>query len=59
MLDTFLNVDHQPTILRIETGSEEFKLPEFLKVVKEVTEDDQYKTKTMSKSDYHLPELIM
>jgi hypothetical protein len=42
MVDTFCNVDGSPQLLRIETMKQEkeIKIPPFVKVLKEVTEDN-------------------
>lgn len=48
MVDTFLNVKGFPfSILRIETTKEaqEIKIPPFVKVLREVTEEDIYETR--------------
>jgi len=41
MVDTFLNVDGTPSLLRIETTREEkhLQIPPFVNMLKEVTDD--------------------
>lgn len=50
MVETFCNVDGAPSLLRIETTKEEkeIKIPPFVKVLKEVTEDNSYASSTMA-----------
>ena len=42
IVETFLNCDNQPSLLRIETSKEqsELKIPSFVKILKEVTQND-------------------
>ncbi len=58
MVDTFLNVDGVPSIMRIETTKEaqQIKIPPFLKVLREVTEEKIYLSRTMSEHTYKMPE---
>jgi len=44
MVETFLNIDGQPSLLRIETSKErsEIQIPAFVQVLKEVTENNNY-----------------
>ena len=58
MVETFLNIEHNPSILRIETTSDtqKHKLPPFLKILREVTSEDEYETQTMAQIDYNMPE---
>jgi len=58
MVETFCNVDGSPSLLRIETTKQqgELKIPPFVKVLKEVTEENQYASSTMAKHDYKMPE---
>lgn len=51
MVETFLNVEGAPSLLRIETtkAGTEIKIPPFLKVLRDVTEDGQYASSTMAK----------
>lgn len=51
MVDTLMNVDGVPSLLRIETTKEEkeIKIPPFVKVLKEVTDDNQYASCTIAK----------
>jgi len=58
MIETFYNVDGAPSLLRIETTKQEkeIKIPPFVKVLKEVTEDNNYASSTMAKHNYKMPE---
>lgn len=58
MVDTFCNVDGAPSLLRIETMKQEkeLKIPPFVKVLKEVTEDNNYASSSMAKQNYKMPE---
>ncbi len=58
MVDTFCNVDGSPSLLRIETTKQEkeIKIPPFVKVLKEVTEDTTYSSRSMAKSTWKMPE---
>ena len=58
MVETFLNIEHNPSILRIETTNEtkKNKLPPFLNILREVTSEDEYETQTMAQIDYSMPE---
>ena len=58
MVETFVNVDGAPSLLRIETTKEvkEIKIPPFVKVLKEVTEENLYASSTMSRVGYKMPE---
>ena len=58
MVETFLNLPNSPSILRVETTSEskKMKLPPFLDILREVTNDDNYETWCMANRDYSMPE---
>ena len=58
MVETFLNIEHNPSILRIETTNEtkKNKLPPFVKILREVTSEDEYETQTMASIGYNMPE---
>lgn len=58
MVETFCNVDGAPSLLRIETTKEEkeLKIPPFVKVLREVTEDNNYASSAMAKHNYKMPE---
>jgi hypothetical protein len=58
MVESFCNVDGIPSLLRIETTKEEkeIKIPPFVKVLKEVTEDNSYASSVMAKHNYKMPE---
>lgn len=51
MVDTFLNIDGCPSLLRIETTKEgkNIMIPPFVKVIKEVTDDKFYASSNMVK----------
>ncbi len=51
MVETFCNVDGSPDLLRIETTKEgkEIKIPPFVRVLKDVTEDNKYASSTMAR----------
>ena len=57
MLETFLNIEPYPSILRVETTKQttEKKLPPFLQVVREVTGMKEYETWFMANKDYQMP----
>ena len=50
MVETFNNMKHFPSVLRVENTSEESKtkLPPFLKIIREVTQDNNYETWCMA-----------
>jgi CYTH domain-containing protein len=52
-----MNVDGQPSLLRIETTKEhaQIEIPAFLDVIKEVTHDKSYVGSKMAENDYKLP----
>ena len=59
MVDTFLNVKGFPfSIMRIETTKEaqQIKIPPFVWVLREVTEEDVYETRQISDLKYVMPE---
>ena len=58
MVETFVNVDGQPTLLRIETTKEhkELSIPSFVDVIREVTHDKDYVSSKMAEGVYKLPE---
>lgn len=59
MVDTFLNVKSFPfSIMRIETTREaqQIKIPPFVKVLREVTEEEIYETRQISDQKYQMPE---
>ena len=57
MVDTFCNVDGAPSLLRIDTTKQEkeIKIPPFVKVLKEVTADRFYSSRSMAMADYKMP----
>ena len=52
-----MNIDDQPSLLRIETSKEhkELSIPSFLEIVREVTMDKNYVGITMSDTDWKMP----
>jgi len=58
IVETFLNIDHQPSVLRIETSKEqsELKIPSFVKILKEVTSNNEYAGSTMARIGWKMPE---
>jgi len=58
IVETFLNVDQQPSLLRLETSNEQSKMqmPKFIKVLREVTMDEQYSRNELCKSGWKMPE---
>ena len=58
MVESFCNVDGAPSLLRIETTKEgkEIKIPPFVRVLKDVTEDSRYASSTMARHNYKMPE---
>lgn len=58
MVDTFLNVEGTPSIMRIETTKEaqQIMIPPFVRVLREVTEELHYETRTMADENYKLQE---
>lgn len=59
MIESFTNIDGTPSILRIETtgeGRKTIQIPPFLKVLRDVTGESEYKTSNMSDLDYKMPE---
>jgi len=58
MVETLLNVDQQPSLLRIETSKtqSDLAIPNFVKVLREVTSDDRYAAGTISKIGWKMPE---
>lgn len=57
MVETFLNTEPFPSILRVETTAQNSgkKLPPFLNVVREVTGEKSYETWFMANKDYQMP----
>ena len=57
-METFLNVDNQPSILRIDTSTEhkDLNIPSFLDVIREVTHDDNYHSSHMASANHKMPE---
>lgn len=57
LVESYANVDGQPSILRIETTTEgqKFAIPPFLHVLREVTDDPFYETSNMADIKYKMP----
>ena len=57
MVETILNVDQQVSLLRLETSKQhsELKIPSFVKVLKEVTQDDNYASGSIAKVGWKMP----
>lgn len=57
MLETFMNIEPNVSILRVETTmqSASKKLPPYLKIVREVTGEQDYETWNMANMDYKMP----
>ena len=51
MVETLLNVDWQPSLLRVETSKAhgDLQIPAFVKVLREVTQDDSYASGSIAK----------
>lgn len=51
MVETLLNVDQQPSLLRAETSKAhaDLQIPDFVKVLREVTQDDHYASGSIAK----------
>lgn len=59
IVETFKNLEpYFPSILRVEMTNEssKTKLPTYLKVLREVTGEDNYETWQMAKVEYQMPE---
>ena len=57
IIDTFVNVDGAPSLLRIETEKEkdQVEIPDFIHTIREVTDEEQYSTYEMTNKSYILP----
>ena len=58
IVETIINVDHQPTFLRVETSkdSREIHIPDFVRVLKEVTTEDIYASGSIAKIGWKMPD---
>lgn len=58
IVETFLNIEPHPSVMRIEASSDssKIKLPPFLDVIREVTGEDAYTTSFMADLNYQMPE---
>ena len=54
MVESFTNVDGQPSFLRVETTKENkaVKIPPFVNILREVTNESAYETVNMARLDY-------
>lgn len=57
MVETLLNVDWQPSLLRVETSKAhgDLQIPAFVKVLREVTQDDSYASGSIAKIGWTMP----
>ena len=57
MVDTFVTIEGKPSILRIESnsGSGKADIPPFLRVLREITDEEVYESKLMAMHDYQMP----
>lgn len=56
MVDTFVTIEGKPSILRIESNSNSGKIiPPFLRVLREITDEEVYESKLMAHHDYQMP----
>ena len=57
MVETFLNIEPNPSILRVETTTEnqKTKLPPFLPIVREVTNEKEYETWFRARQEWSMP----
>jgi len=58
IVETLLNVDQQPSLLRAETSKaqSDLQIPAFVKVLREVTQDDLYASGSIAKIGWKMPE---
>lgn len=58
VIDTLLNVENTPSILRIETEktNKAIVYPPYIEILREITDEDTYQSYNMSRTDYKLPE---
>ena len=59
MIETFLNIENNPSVLRVDFTQDrttKMKLPPFVTVVREVTDDNAYQTWRMALNNYKMPE---
>lgn len=59
MVETYVTVDGKPSILRIEADDENDSpsgvIPPFLRVLREITQEDAYETKSIALKSYEMP----
>lgn len=56
-IDTYLNVGEGFSTLKLTYDSEENmpKIPEFIKIIRDITEEEGYKTKYLAKKNWYSP----
>ena len=59
MVETFVTIEGKPSILRIEADDENLSpsgiIPPFLRVLREITNEDAYETKSIALKNYEMP----
>jgi hypothetical protein len=57
IVESFLNIEPYPSILRVETTMQNpgKKIPPFLKIVREITAEKNYETWFMAEKNYKMP----
>jgi hypothetical protein len=57
VVDTFLKAENAPAIMRIETevSATELEMPPFINILREVTDEDEYSSSKMARSDWKFP----
>lgn len=58
MVETLLNIDQQPSLLRVETSKDQsdIRMPPFVKLLREITQDDRYASGTIAKIGWKMPD---
>lgn len=58
MVETFLNIDGQPSLLRVETTKDQkaLKIPSFIEIIRDVTHDGNYTGFKLAVPDYKMPQ---
>ena len=57
-IDTIKNVEGKPTFLRAETLDDNCKIPPFIKVVRDVTEDRGFSGPGLARQDFKFPPIF-
>jgi len=57
MIDTFANIEGKPSVIRVDATNynESIKLPSFLKVLRDISDDSRYKARNMAVQGYEMP----